>query len=92
MVREYNLMKKTFMVKDTFPRRDIYGIISMLPNQNISIWMAPLPTETPVTYQHITTPSLVFSHQPWHHPPKKKHRSHPLPPLLFSFQANKKDY
>ena len=51
-------------------RKDTYGITSMLPNQNISIWMTPLPTKTPGTHQNFTTPSLVFSHQP-QHPPNK---------------------
>ena len=41
-------------------RKDTCGITSILPNRNISIWVVPLPTETPDTYQHYTTP-LVFS-------------------------------
>ena len=66
----------------------------MLPNQNISIWMAPLPTATPETHQYITTPFLVSSHQLQHPtpsapPPKKKHQSHTLPPLPFSFRSTR---
>ena len=68
MIKRVESDEKTLTVEDTFLRKDTYGITSMLPNQNISIWMAPLPTETPRTHQHITTPSLVFSHQPWHSP------------------------
>ena len=32
----------------------------MSPNQNISIWMAPLSTEISVTHPHIMTPSLFL--------------------------------
>ena len=63
MIERVEFDEKTLMVKDTFLRKDSYGITSILPSQNISIWMAPLLTETPGTHQHITTPSLVFSHQ-----------------------------
>ena len=35
----------------------------MSPNQNISIWMAPLPTEIPGTHLHITTPYPFFTIQ-----------------------------
>ena len=48
-------------------RKNTYGITLILPNQNISIWMAPLPTETPGTHQHITTSSPVFNlSEPFH--------------------------
>ena len=53
----------------------------MSPNQNISIWMAPLPTEIPGTQQHISTPKPGTSY----------HQSHPLPPLTFHLQANQRD-
>ena len=53
--------EKTLVIKDTFLRKDTYGITSMLPNQNISVWMAPLPTEIPRTHEHIIIPSLLFS-------------------------------
>ena len=56
--------EKTLVIKDTFLRKDTYGITSMLPNQNISVWMAPLPTEIPRTHEHIIIPSLLFSHHP----------------------------
>ena len=41
-------------------RKNTYGITSMSPNQNISIWMAPLPREIPGTHLHIFTPSLIY--------------------------------
>ena len=69
--------EKTLVIKDTFLRKDTYGITSMLPNQNISVWMAPLPTEIPRTHEHIIIPSLAFSHQPspWPDPHLKKEKS-----------------
>ena len=68
MIKRVEFDEKTLMVKDTFLRKDSYGITSMLLNQNISIWMAPLPIETTRTHQYIMTPSLVFSHEPRHTP------------------------
>ena len=41
-------------------RKNTYGITSILPNRNISIWMACLPAEILETHQHITNPSNVF--------------------------------
>ena len=41
-------------------RRNTYGITSMLPNQNISILMASLPTEFSGTHSHIITTSPLF--------------------------------
>ena len=41
-------------------RRNTYGITSMSPNQNISIWMALLPTEMSCTHPHVTTPFPFF--------------------------------
>ena len=68
IIKRVEFDEKVHMVKDTFLRKDSYGITSMLPNQNISICMAPLPIETTRTHQHITTPSLVFGQQPQHTP------------------------
>ena len=68
MIKRVEFDEKALMVKDTFLRKDSYGITTMLSNQNISFWMAPLPIETTRTHQHTALPSLVFSHQPRHTP------------------------
>ena len=55
--------KRIFQIQwiiHSIPEKHTYRITSMSPNQNIAIWMAPLPSEIPGTHLHIFTPSLVY--------------------------------
>ena len=42
-------------------KENTYGVTPILPKENISFRMVPLPTETHGTHQHITIPSRVFN-------------------------------